>query len=465
MTRLNSYPESMNERHEGGNYTIFKPNCPKVRAESVCYNFESMANIQPLKGTRDFYPEEMAIRTWLYNTVRDISESFGYQEYETPCIETLELYAAKSGEELVKEQSFVFPDRGGNLITLRPELTPSLARMIAQRQRQLTFPLRWWSWGPIWRYEKPQKGRGREFFQWNIDLIGVDSPAADAEIVAIAAMFFKKVGLTPGEVNILVGNRRLMDAQFQSLAIPTEQRPAVLKLIDRREKMSPEQWENHAAAIGLRAAQVEGLKARLADYELWRESPELVQFFEIIQSLGLSETVRFAPHIIRGLQYYTGTVFEAWDVSGEFRALFGGGRYDNLVADVGGEPLPGTGFAMGDMVITLLLEKLGRLPQGLNQSPAGVLVTVFDAERLPASFALAAELREAGLNVACYPAVDKLSKQFKYADRIGTKVVIVLGPDELAQGTVTVKNLMARVQQSIPRSEVPVFIQQILRPE
>lgn len=424
-----------------------------------------MKTIQSLKGTRDFYPEEMAVRAWLYDTVRRVSESFGYQEYDTPFLESIELYAAKSGEELVKEQSFVFPDRSGDLITLRPELTPSLARMVAQRQRQLTFPLRWWSWGPIWRYERPQKGRGREFFQWNIDLIGVDAPAADAEIAAIAATFFKKVGLTPREVNVLVGNRRLMDAQFQSLEIPAEQRPAVLKLIDRREKMSPEQWAADAAEIGLTSAQLEGLKARLADYELWRKSPELVQFFEIIQSLGLNEYVRFAPHIIRGLQYYTGTVFEAWDVGGEFRALFGGGRYDNLVADVGGEPLPGTGFAMGDRVITLLLQKLRRLPKGLGEASAPVLVTVFDAERLTASFALAAELREAGLNVACYPAADKLGKQFKYADRMGANVVIVLGPDELAQGTVTVKNLTAREQQSIPRSEVSLYLQQMSKSE
>src|SRR4030065_2828218 len=163
--------------------------------------------IQPLKGTRDFYPEIMAVRTWLYNTIRQVSESFGYQEYEAPFLESIELYAAKSGEELVKEQSFVFPDRSGNLITLRPELTPSLTRMIAKRTRQLTFPLRWWSFGPFWRYERPQKGRTREFFQWNIDLVGIDTPEADAELVAIITSFFKRVGLSPQQTVILVNNR------------------------------------------------------------------------------------------------------------------------------------------------------------------------------------------------------------------------------------------------------------------
>lgn len=209
------------------------------------------STIQSLKGTRDFYPEEMAIRSWLYQTVRKVSEAFGYQEYDAPFLESIELYAAKSGEELVKEQSFVFPDRGGDLITLRPELTPSLARMIAQRQRQMVYPQRWWSWGPFWRYERPQKGRTREFFQWNIDLIGVAQPEADAEMVAVAASFFREVGLQPDQISILVNNRRLMDSEFEKLQIPKGQRPDVLRLIDRRDKMSPAEWAGYAREIGL----------------------------------------------------------------------------------------------------------------------------------------------------------------------------------------------------------------------
>ncbi len=175
--------------------------------------------IPPVKGTRDFYPEQMAVRTWLYGTVRRVSESFGYQEWEAPILESLDLYAAKSGEELVKKQSYVFTDRGGDEITLRPELTPSLARMIAQKQGELAFPARWWSFGPFWRYEKMQKGRSREFFQWNIDMLGVNSPEADAELVAIAAGFLKAVGLTPAQARIYVNNRRFMDAEFERLEI------------------------------------------------------------------------------------------------------------------------------------------------------------------------------------------------------------------------------------------------------
>ncbi|MBN1149581.1 MAG: histidine--tRNA ligase [Anaerolineales bacterium] len=420
------------------------------------------ATIQSIKGTRDFYPEVMAVRNFIYNTVRKVSESFGYQEWEAPLLESIELYAAKSGEELVKEQAFVFPDRGGDLITLRPELTPSLARMVAQRQRQLVYPLRWWSWGPFWRYERPQKGRTREFFQWNIDLIGVDSPEADAELAAIAASFLQEAGLSADQVSILVNNRALMDTELLALGIPPEKRLEVFRLIDRRDKLSPQDWATYAEDLGLSAAQFEGLKAVLADEALWRKSDEMVRFFEIVDSLGIRPYVRYAPQIIRGLDYYTGTVFEVWDRDGEFRAILGGGRYDNLVSDVGGEPLPAVGFAMGDVVVGLVLEKFGCLPQNVGRSPAAVLVTVFDEGLAADSFRLAAELRQAGLKVACYPEAAKLGKQFKYGDRMGMRVAVVLGPEEKAGGQVAIKDLRSGEQAAYPRAEASKIIQRML---
>jgi len=210
-----------------------------------------MSSVQPVKGTRDFYPEKMAFRQWLYSTIREVSEAFGYQEYEAPLIERLELFAAKSGEELVNEQSFVFDDKGGERIVLRPELTPSLARMVATRSNVLPKPIRWWSYGPFWRYERPQRGRSREFFQWNIDLLGIDSPQADAELIAVIAMFFEKVGLSPEKVKILVNNRRLADTQLQSINIDADQRSNVYRLIDRKQKMSEEAWRDYALELGL----------------------------------------------------------------------------------------------------------------------------------------------------------------------------------------------------------------------
>jgi len=422
--------------------------------------------IQAVKGTRDFYPEQMAIRNWLYETARSVAESFGYQEYEAPMLESLELYAAKSGEELVKEQSYVFPDRGGSQITLRPELTPSLARMIAQKQDELTFPIRWWSFGPFWRYERPQKGRTREFFQWNVDMLGANSPEADAENVAVLATFFQRVGLNPSQVLILVNNRHLMDSQLDTLGIEKDIRPAVSAWIDRRGKMVLEAWEVNGREIGLSPAQLTSLKSILNDKELWKQSEELTRFFSAVESLGLTEYVQFDPSIVRGLQYYTGTVFEAWEVGGEIkRSILGGGRYDNLLAEVGGERLPAVGFAMGDVVITLLLQKYDLLPKNLSIQPASILVTVFDQERMLASFKLAAELRRAGLKVAIYPEPVKLPKQFKYADKIKARVTIVLGPDEAVNNQATIKDLSNGSQQTVRQEDVIQVIRQILESE
>ena len=433
------------------------------RPSSIINTGAIMKNIiSPVKGTRDFYPEQMAVRTWLYNTVRRVSESFGYQEWEAPILEPLDLYAAKSGEELVKKQSYVFTDRGGNEITLRPELTPSLARLIAQKQGELAFPVRWWSFGPFWRYEKMQKGRSREFFQWNIDMLGVDSPEADAELVAIAAGFLKAVGLTPEQARIFVNNRRFMDAEFDTLGIPAEKKGELSGLVDRRAKMDPEAWDATALELGLTPKQLKGLKALLADDEAWRRSGELVRLFAALEALGVAEYVRFDPNVMRGLLYYTGTVFEAFDVTGGLRrSILGGGRYDNLLADVGGEPLPAVGFAMGDVVVGIILQELGLIP-ALATTPASVLVTVFSPDLQPDALKLAADLRRAGLNVTCYPEPAKLPKQFKFADRMGMRVVLVLGPDEAAQGKVTLKNLASGTQEVLPRAQVVEAVARLL---
>jgi len=419
--------------------------------------------IQPVKGTRDFYPEQMTIRTWLYDLLRQVSESFGYQEWEAPFLESLELYAAKSSEEIVREQSYVFEDRGGKMITLRPELTPSLARMVAQKQNELVFPLRWWSFGPFWRYERPQKGRTREFFQWNVDLLGPNSPESDAENVAVLATLFKTVGLTPKEALIMVSDRRLLDAQLNAFEVPQESRAAVSAWIDRRDKLSAEAWRANARELGLSDQQLSKVEAMLADKDLWKTSAELPRFFEAIGSLGLSDYVRFDAGVVRGFTYYTGTVFEAWEVGGDIkRAILGGGRYDRLLADVGGDRLPAVGYAMGDVVFTLMLEKYGLLPKELKVNPAEVLVTVFSQELFGESLRLASELRAGGLNVVCYPGPAKLPKQFKYADRMGMRLVTVLGPDEAAAGKVTLKDLKSSAQQTVLRADTARAVRQIL---
>jgi len=419
--------------------------------------------IQPVKGTRDFYPSEKSVNTWLYKAIREVSESYGYREFDGPFLESIELYAAKSGDELVKDQSFVFPDKNENLITLRPELTPSLVRMIAQKQKQLHYPLRWWSFGPFWRYESPQKGRGREFFQWNADLIGVDSPEADAEMAALMAGLFQKLGLSPDQVKVYVNNRRLMESELQEIGIPAKIQGMVFKLIDKKDKLDDKDWQAYALEIGLDKGQIAGVKTLLEDYELWKKSPELSRFFPAVESLGAADYVEFAPWIIRGLDYYTGTVFEAQAVASDVRrSISGGGRYDNLLADVGGDPLPGVGFAMGDMVLTVILDELDLLPTDRGVCPAQVMVTVFDEDNQLDAYRLSAELRQAGLNVYSYPTPDKLGKQFKHADRIGARLALILGPDEINNKQVAVKDLSSREQNNYPRDGIAQALLKLL---
>jgi histidyl-tRNA synthetase len=356
----------------------------------------------------------------------------------------------------------VFEDRGGDKVALRPELTPSLARMIAAKQGELAFPVRWWSLGPFWRYEQPQKGRTREFFQWNIDMLGVGSPEADAELIAVGATFLRSVGLTPGRALIYVNNRRLMDSEFDALGITQEKRLDVSNLVDRRTKMEPAKWDAYALELGLTQTQLDGLKDILGNFDLWKKSDELVRLFAALDALGVSEYVKFDPNIMRGLLYYTGTVFEAFDTSGSVkRAIFGGGRYDNLLADVGGQPLSGVGFAMGDVVIGIILQEAGLAPE-FEPSPAQVLVIVFDEKLWIQSFALASELRKTGLNVMVYPEPTKLPKQFKFADKMKMKIVVTVGPDEAEKGLVAVKNLSNGEQVVVARDAVAGEIRKIL---
>ena len=406
--------------------------------------------IAPVKGTREFYPHDMALRNWLYDQIRSVSELYGYQEYDGPFLESIDLYAAKSGEELVKEQSFVFPDRGGKLIALRPELTLSLARMVAQKQNDLVFPLRWWSFGPFWRYERPQRGRTREFFQWNIDLFGVNTPEADAELVSVAANLFARLKLSSDKVKILVNDRRLMDAELSKLGFSDSIRPGISKMIDKRDKLPEKEWEEYVLSNGVTVEQLAGMKELLADKQLYMKYPQMVHFFDAIHSYGFDNYVEYDASIVRGLDYYTGTVFEAKETTIDGRSILGGGHYDNLLTDVGGNPLPGIGFAMGDVMALIVLENFGLLPE-LKEPPYEILVTVFNEELFNQSIQLAAELRRAGLRAVNYPEPVKLDKQLKFANRCGVRWATILGPDEISSSSVVIKDLSDGSQSKYER--------------
>ena len=255
-----------------------------------------------------------------------------------------------------------------------------------------------------------------------------------------------------------------MEDKLAQAGIPLSMKNDVFHLIDRVDKLSAEEWNKAASKMGLESEQTTKLSLLLKNMDLWQESPELVRIFTVLERLGVRDYVKFDPRIIRGLDYYTGTVFEAWDVGGDGRAVLGGGHYDNLVEEVGGNPLTGVGFAMGDVMISILLRKYGCIPE-IKPFDDMTLVTVFDEENMPASVALSAKLRDENLKVICYPEIVKLQKQLKYADRLGVRVVAVLGPDEIASGSISIKNLQDRTQVTVPLEMAGSVIRGMLAPQ
>src|SRR3990167_3831591 len=416
---------------------------------------------QLLKGFRDFYPEQMAFRNWLYGKAKKVAESFGFEEYEVPIVETLDLYAAKSGEELVKKQAFTLTDKSGKILALRPEMTPTLARMVAQKAGGLIFPVKWFSFGPRFRYETPQRGRGREFFQWDADILGLTNPEADAEVISVAAAMYLSLGLSPTEVRIKINNRQYLQQKLQSIDVAEEKITAIFKVIDKKSKVSEKIFDDLLEQENLGSVQVNQLKKLLENKQGYTDSEWLSKIMSLVQAAGYGEFVEFDPSIVRGLDYYTRTVFEGWDVKGEFRSIWGGGRYDNLTEDVGGkQKIPGVGFAMGDMVLEEILRANGKYPK-LKANNTQVLVTVFSNELAVSSNKLANSLRKSGVNVETYLDPDaKLDKQLKYADRKGIPYVVIIGPEEAAAGTVTIKDLRSGGQKTVAADKLSESIQE-----
>ncbi len=409
--------------------------------------------IAPVRGTRDFYPKEMAFQTWFYNQAKEVAESFGFQEYDGPIIETLDLYAAKSGEELVKRQSFTLKGLSGKILALRPEMTPTLARMVAQKAGDLVFPVKWFNYGRRFRYEKPQKGRGREFFQWDVDILGSELLEADAEVISVAAAFYQKLGLTPQEVKIKINDRQLLESALENISIAKKQTRPIFKIIDKKNKVSDKVFQEMLQEKKLSQKQISSLLKILADKKLYLKSPWLKKIYQLIEKMGLDKFVEFDATIVRGLDYYTRTVFEGWATKGELRAIWGGGRYDNLTQEVGGKiKIPGVGFAMGDMVMAELLKKLNKYPK-LNPNSTKVLVTVFSPELEAESIKITNQLRKIGVNTEIYlDPKKKLDKQLKYADKKNIPYAIIIGPKEVKKGQVTIKNLRTKTQKIIPQS-------------
>ena len=412
--------------------------------------------IPRVKGTRDFYPEDWAYQKWLCEKFIGVGNLFGYREYESTTLEYMALYLGKSSEEIITQQTFTLSDRDDKQLVMRPELTPTLARMVAQKEGELTFPIRWQSYGQFFRYERPQRGRGRSFFQWNIDALGSDSYLADAEIITIACTLFKHLGLSNEHATIRVNDRQALEILIaEKLTLSPEDIKPVFGAIDRIDKIPEEKFRTYLTNdLNLSAGQIDALYEILHTTDL-TFSPWLQRIFEQLDQNGVIDLVELDLKIVRGFDYYTRTVFEAWAKTSLRRALFGGGRYDNLTRQVGGRrQVPGVGFAVGDMAITELLKEIDAYPQ-LETPGARVFVTVFSEDLLAQSSSFAEKLRQEGIATELHliPG-QRLDRQFKYADRQNIPFAAVIGPDEASANTIVIKDLKARAQQIFSQNDL-----------
>ncbi len=400
--------------------------------------------LQPIKGFRDFYPNDWAFQSWLKEKWINLGKSYGYQEYEGPLMEPVELYESKTSQEIIENQTFKFTDKDKSYI-LRPELTPTLARIIAQKQYQLELPVKWQSYGRFFRYESPQKGRGRSFFQWNIDILGSNNIQADIEILTLACLSLKNLGLTPQEVKIKINDRQFLEKSIDKKFFP---------YIDKLDKLSEEDWQNWLVSEGIEKNKTEELLDLIKDND-YSDSKRLTVIFNQMEKYDLSEYVEFDKSLVRGLDYYTGTVFEAWSINSTLnRALFGGGRYDDLTKQVGGrKKITGIGFAVGDMPIYELLKEVNKLPD-LSPNPTKVLVTVFSPELKEKSIQTAKNLRKENINTELYLEEDeRLDKQLDYANKKNIPWVVIIGPEEAEKDCLALKNMKSGNQKTLSLEE------------
>ena len=422
----------------------------------------------PPKGTRDFYPEDMRLRTWLFDQWRDVAKTYGFSEYDAPVLESESLYTRKAGEE-VTQQLYNFVDKGDRSVALRPEMTPSLARMVMAKKGGLPLPLKWFSIPQCWRYERMTRGRRREHFQWNMDIWGVAGEEADAELLSAMVTFFKNVGLSSDDVGIKINSRLVIGEVLTELGIPPEKFAATCVLVDKLEKVPLDAIQGDLEELGLERSVIEKLTTVLTvktidgiKDTLGPESAavqQLEKLFNLCEAYGISDWVLFDASVVRGLAYYTGVVFEAFDRKGELRAIAGGGRYDKLLETFGGEPTPAAGFGFGDAVIVELLKERNVLP---SFDSSGVDTVVFsmgqDNEVYSAALQVATKLRAAGMSVDVVLEDKKPKWCFKHADRIGARYCAIIGSDEFANGQVSIKNLDSGDQSQINVDDLEAWV-------
>lgn len=405
-------------------------------------------NTQPYKGARDFYPEDKRLQKYIFGKLREIVESFGYQEYDAPVLENFEIYAAKSGEEIVNEQLYSFEDKGGRKVAIRPEMTPTVSRMVAGRRQELAYPLRWYSIPNLWRYERPQRGRLREHWQLNVDIFGVETIEADYEIIAVADKVLKAFGATPGMYEIRINSRREVDKALEDAGLSAKQKEATMHLIDKMAKMEPTAFST-ALAEELGAEKSQKILAFLNGSI---DPPaQAKQLLGLLQLAGINNAV-YDRTIMRGFDYYTDIVFEVYDTNPEnSRSMFGGGRYDGLVGLFGVDAVPTVGFGMGDVTLQNFLETHDLLPQ-LQPETDAIVILVGDifSEIQP----VVRELRDQGLRIAVDTSSRKLDMQLKHAVKSGTRYALFIGKDELASGKFKLRDLQKGEEKDLSAAEV-----------
>ncbi len=417
-----------------------------------------------LPGFRDFPPEDFDRRSHIQGAWRRVAQRYGFQEYDGPPLESLDLYVEKSGDEIVG-QLYNFVDKGGRDVALRPEMTPSLARILAKRSRGMSKPIKWFSMPQLFRYERAQRGRLREHFQWNVDIIGEPSVAADAEVLAIAIDGLRELGFTAKDFSARVSDRRLLTALLLVIGVQEENLGATFGVIDKIERLPAEKAEHLLVEeAGLDKAEIEVLKSLLSSTEIddvarafgddARVAEELHrfrQYTDMLEAMGLGDFVELDLRIVRGLAYYTGIVFELFDREGDLRAICGGGRYDRLLELVGGDPQPAVGFGMGDVVLGELLKEMNLVPE--YERALDYFLVAVTGEEYPAALRLAHQLRDQGHSVAYGLKQQGVAKQMKAAAREGANTVLIIGPDELANGTVLVRDMTSGEQREVQRQE------------
>ena len=400
--------------------------------------------IPPYKGVRDFYPEDERVQRYMFDAMRKVVESFGYEEMNASILEPTELYAAKTSEEIVNEQTYTFIDRGERSVTLRPEMTPSVARMVAAKRRELGFPLRWYSIQNFFRYERPQRGRVREFWQLNADIFGISGIEADAEIIHITHRIMQSLGADNGHFRIHIASRGGIDTIANKHGIAGDALNNLLKLLDKKEKMAKEEFAEQLTKFDITLEEIESREG------MPEETGKLLAL--ISEDVG---NALYDPSIVRGFNYYTGMVFEVFDTNPENpRAMFGGGRYDNLIEKYGGDSVPAVGFALGDVTMRNFLETHKLLEPKKLKPPTHLYLVPKKEEDVSGAVALAEKLRAKGANVALSMAGD----DSKPARKHGIPYFAVYGADEETSQTLTIKNLDTDEKETLAFDAVAEFV-------